>query len=253
MKKKLKWKANAVVRSALNDLIRKRKLFDRAGKELVKACDGYIFPADVYFIATCNRALQNFDAFSMAMKADYYSTSMVLMRVQLDSVLRCYGLTQTKDPHAAAQEVINGSKLSNLKDKLGKKLIDSHLVDLVSNLAETNKVIKHIYTLSSSYVHLSDSAIHHMLGRARPMPTGTQQGIFIGSAEPHVPMAAKLQLVQAFERITNALIELTLDWANKRVNYENVDDLIKKYGPRSWSVPTTAPESVRFRKVGKSA
>lgn len=232
MKKKFKWKAGAAMRSALNTLASRRKLFDRAGKQLLGACAGKIFPADLYFIATCNRALQNFDAFRMAMKADYYSTSMILLRVQLDSVLRCYGLTQTEDPHATAQQILQGVKLSGLPDKHGKQMKDFYLVELFCKLAEANKVIKHIYKLSSSYVHLSDSAIHHVLGQAKPIATGAH-GFFIGSAEPDVPMLAKLQLVQAFEKVTDVFFDLALNWTTTRGQFGNVDDLIEEYGPKS--------------------
>lgn len=232
MKKKFKWKAGAAMRSALSTLAGRRKRFDRAGKQLLGACAGNIFPADLYFIATCNRALQNFDAFRMAMKADYYSTSMILLRVQLDSVLRCYGLTQTEDPHATAQQVLQGVKLSSLPDKHGKQMKDFYLVELFCKLAEANKVIKHIYELSSSYVHLSDSAIHHVLGRAKLIATG-EHGFFVGSAEPDVPMLAKLQLVQAFEKVTDVFFDLGLSWTTIRGQFGNVDDLIEQYGPKS--------------------
>lgn len=232
MKKKLKWRQGSTVRTALSKLARKRTAFDRAGKMLVSACQGSIFPADVYFIATCNRALQNFDAFRMAMTEDYYSTAMILLRVQLDSVLRCYGLTMLEDAHEAAYQIMGGMKLSDLRDRQGNRLRDSHLVDLFSSLSPANSVIKHIYNLSSGYVHLSDSAMKHVLAQTRKVAMG-QHGFYIGSAEPEIPAVAKLQLVQAFDAISDAFIRLVTQWAGSRSQFGDVDDLIRRFGPQS--------------------
>lgn len=229
MKKKLRWKAGAPVRAALGRLARKRGVFDRAGKILLRSCDGSIFPADVYFIATCNRALQNFDAFRMAMTADYYSTAMILLRVQLDSVLRSYGLTLTIDPHDAAYEIMQGKKLSDLKDGNGARLHDGHLVKTFSQLAPHNSVVKHIYDLCSGYVHLSGSAMEHVLSQTKKMATG-EHGFYIGSVESEVPTFAKLQLVQAFDKITEVFIAVALRWADNRDKFGEVEDLMKRFG-----------------------
>lgn len=221
----------------MSTLARKRSAFDRAGRQLLEACDGTIFPGDVYFIATCNRALQNFDAFRMAMTADYYSTAMILLRVQLDSVLRCYGLTLTLDPHEAAYEILQGKKLSKLKDKSGVPLKDVHLVETFSKLAPSNAAILHIYDLSSGYVHLSRSAMNHVLAQTKTTTMG-QRGFYIGSAEPEVPAFAKLQLIQAFDKITEALVELAAHWAGMRNQFGQVDELIKRFGPQAVLVAT---------------
>jgi hypothetical protein len=231
MKKQLKWKAGAAVRAALRALAAKRSGFDKAGKQLLSACGGTIFPADVYFIATCNRALQNFDAFRKVMAADYYSTAMILLRVQLDSVLRSYGLTLTADPHEAASAVAQGTKLDKLKDKDGNPLKDFHLVATFVKIAPANAAVKHIYELTSGYVHLSEAAMHHVLGQTKKTPDG-QSGFYIGSAEPEVPVHAKLKLVQAFDKVTETFLALAADWVETRRRFGDADDLMKKYGPK---------------------
>lgn len=232
MKKQLKWQAGAAVRAALNALAHKRSTFDKAGKQLIGACGGNIFPADVYFIATCNRALQNFDAFRKVMSADYYSTAMILLRVQLDCVLRCYGLTMTGDPHGSAQKVMHGEKLSSLKDqKANVQLSDKHLKETFAALSPANTVIKQMYDTASGYVHLSEAAIHHVLGQTEKTATGQSQ-FYIGSAEPKIPQGAKLQLVIAFDKVTEAFTALAAHWAESRHQFGDPDDLVKKYGPK---------------------
>lgn len=168
----------------------------------------------------------------MAMAADYYSTAMILLRVQLDSVLRCYGLTLTENPHDAANQIMQGKKFSDLKDGSGNRLQDFYLVKAFSAIAPSNAVVTHIYNLSSGYVHLSDSAVNHVLGQTKKMTTG-QHGFYIGSAEPEVPAFAKLQLVQAFEKITDAFIELAAHWAASRDQFGTTAELIQRFGPRA--------------------
>ncbi|MBB3291713.1 hypothetical protein FHT39_000352 [Mitsuaria sp. BK045] len=232
MKKSRRWRNGATVRSALSKLASQRRHFDTAGKQVITACAGSIFPADVYFMATCNRALQNFDAFQLTMKADFFSTSMILLRVQLDSVLRCYGLLQTTDPHDVATQVMNEVKLSKIKDKHGKPMTDAYLVDLFSSISDANKAIKHVYSLSSGYVHLSNAAIGNLLSKAKPTDAG-QHGFYIGAGEPEVPTKAKLELVQAFNAVTNVIFQIAAEWAKTRGTFGNDDDLIAKYGPKA--------------------
>ncbi len=231
MKKSQRWKEGTPVRTALNRLASRRRRFNGAGKQLIEACAGSIFPADVYFMASCNRALQTFDAFQLTMKADFYSTSMILLRVQLDSVLRCFGLLQTSDPHEVASEVVKGTKLSKLKDKHGQQMKDGYLVDLFSANAPSNNIIKHVYTLTSGYVHFSDAAIHNLLRKTRPTASG-QRGFYIGAAEPDISAADKLHLIQVFEKVTDVIFELGTHWPEVRGSFGKVEDLIAKYGPK---------------------
>ncbi|KAI1694085.1 hypothetical protein Ddc_22366 [Ditylenchus destructor] len=207
MKKRQRWRNGATVRGALSKLASHRRHFDTAGKQVITACAGSIFPADVYFMATCNRALQNFDAFQLTMKADFFSTSMILLRVQLDS-------------------------LSKIKDKHGKPMTDAYLVDLFSSISDANKAIKHVYSLSSGYVHLSNAAIGNLLSKAKPTDAG-QHGFYIGAGEPEVPTKAKLELVQAFSAVTNVIFQIAAEWAKARGTFGNDDDLIAKYGPKA--------------------
>lgn len=231
MKKSQRWKEGAALRAALGRLAAKRRHFVHAGKDLVTSCAGSIFPADIFFIATCNRALQNFDAFQMAMKADFFSTSMILLRVQLDSVLRGYGLTQTADPHETANAILNGAKLTKLKDKNGQPMTDANLVKAFCGIAEVNKSIEHIYGLTSGYVHLSGAAIHNVVSKSKKLPSGAR-GIYIGAVEPEVPMLAKLQAVNAFEKVTDVIFEMVRQWSSVRASFGDEEALIARYGPK---------------------
>lgn len=231
MKKSQRWKEGAALRTALRRLAGRRRRFEHAGKDVVTACAGSIFPADIFFIATCNRALQNFDAFQMAMKADFFSTSMILLRVQLDSVLRGYGLTQTTDPHETANEILNGAKLTSLKDKNGQPMTDANLVKSFCAMSDANKSVEHIYGLTSGYVHLSGAAIQNLMSKSKKLPSGAR-GIYIGAAEPEVPMLAKLQAVNAFEKVTDVIFEMARQWSSRRGSFGDKEALIARFGPK---------------------
>lgn len=187
--------------------------FDSIGKQLFSACNGKLFPADALFLASCNRALQVLNSFVLLMRNNSYSCSMALLRLQLDSVLRLYGITKTNDVHASANEVIQGKKLSSIKDKAGKKLHDGHLVDLFSEL---NPWVKHVYKTCSGYIHLSDASFYHLMLKSESIPNSTEKMFYIGPDESEIEEKHKLELVQAFKALTIGIQDLTIEWAAKR-------------------------------------
>ncbi|GAB1057730.1 MAG: hypothetical protein WAqMacA_41010 [Shewanella algae] len=202
------------------------KDFEPLGKELFKVCDGKLFPADALFLSSCNRALQVLDSFILLIKNDYYSCSMALLRLQLDTVLRLHGLTKTKDIHASANKVIQGTKLSNIKDKKGKKLQDGYLVDL---LAIQNPWIKHVYKLCSGYVHLSDSSFYHLIKKSESIPQSGEREFYIGSDESEIEEQHKLELIQAFKVATIGIQKLVTEWIEKRHHFGTNEELEKLY------------------------
>lgn len=234
MKKKYKWDGAAGIRSALNELANGRKRLVITTRSLVEACEESIFPADLYFVAACNRALQNLDAFAMAMKADQYSTAMVLLRVQMDSLLRCFAITQTNDPHQTAFRVGTGKRLNELKDKHGCKLSDNRIVKLAIQQG-ASEALESLYHETSGYVHMSDYAFKSLLAKTRAMGSGEQYRLHIGSTDPDVPAAEKIKQVKIFGQMTLLLTESSKSWTKCRRQFGSTDALQKKYGPKAWS------------------
>ena len=203
-----------------------RKNFEPIGKKIFEVCGGTLYPADVLFLASCNRSIQVLDGFLLLMKNSSYSCSMALLRIQLDTILRLYGITQTKDVHESANEIIKGTRLSDIKDCTGKKLQDGHLVNLIS---VQNPWVRHVYKLCSGYIHLSDMSFYHLIGLSETVPNSTERVFYIGSNEEHVEEQYKLELIEAFKVITVAVQSLTNDWLENRHHSGSFEELAKKY------------------------
>jgi len=200
--------------------------FDTIGKELFDSCEGQLFPADALFLASCNRALQVSHGFTLIVKNGGYSCGVALLRLQLDSILRLYGITITHDAHDSANKVICGEKLSKIKDKTGKRLSDGYLVNL---LAKENPWLTHVYSLCSGYIHLSDVSFHHLLNKSEAIPESNERGFYIGSDESEIEIKHKLELIQAFSVATEGIQEIARQWAAQRHQFGKNKNLKKKY------------------------
>lgn len=92
-----------------------------------------------------------------------YSSAIALVRMQLDSVLRLYGIISSGDRHLFAERVMHGVLLCELKDKTGKKMTDRRLEDEFKKLAPW---AEELYEHCSGYIHLSSNHITYFLGAA---------------------------------------------------------------------------------------
>jgi hypothetical protein len=202
------------------------KGFEPLGRGIFSACGGNLFPADALFLASCNRSLQVLDAFILLIRNNHYSCSVVLLRIQLDTVLRLHGITRTKDVHATAHEVIQGKKLSTIKDKNGNALQDFYLVNLI---AKDNPRLKHIYKLCSGYIHFSDQIFFHLLHQSESIPNSEERIFNIGANESKIDVKHTLELIQAFKVVTVGIQNLIQEWMNKRHVFGTNEELKKTY------------------------
>lgn len=203
-----------------------RSNFEQVCKNLLEECEGKLFPADILFLASCDRAIQVLDGFSLLMKNGNYSCCMALFRLQLDTVLRMYGITKTKDIHESAHRVICGTKLSDIKDSSGKKLRDAYLVEL---FAVDNSWVTDVYKICSGYIHLSNKSIYHLVDKAKKISNSTDRIFYIGSDDEYIDIQDKVELLEAFNLITNAVQKFIYEWITNRLKFTTFEDLLKKY------------------------
>lgn len=215
---------NVDVNKTIAELGELRKKHNDYGKRLFTVANGKLFPCDAMYLSILNRSLELFDGFVLLMKNNNYGCGMALLRMQLDNVLRFYGVLHTVDPHATAHAMLNGTKLSALKDRKGKKLKDFYLVEL---MAKDNSWVNHVYKLTSGYIHLSNEHVLHMLGRSQSVGDG-QRKLYIGSDDDHVDAQHKIELIKAFGSITAGVFKLLAEWEKLSKNYCSAD-LENKY------------------------
>lgn len=207
------------VDKAVEELEALRVQHDYAGKKLLNACNGRLFPCDALYLSVLNRSIELFDGFLLLIKNGNYGCGFPLLRIQLDNVLRFNGVLHALDAHETANAIFQGAKLSSLKDKSGKMLRDYYLVEIMS---KNNSWVKHVYQLASGYIHLSDQHIFHMLGRSQSTGNG-ERDFFVGSSDEHVEPKDKVELIKAFGVITEGVFKLLPEWEKLSKDYDPVE------------------------------
>ncbi|RLA03516.1 MAG: hypothetical protein DRQ54_10665 [Gammaproteobacteria bacterium] len=202
--------------NALSKLEKIRDEHDLFGKKLIALSNGKIFPCDALYLSVLNRSLELFDGFLLLAKNGKYGCCMAMLRMQLDNVLRFYGVLLTEDPHETSNNIFKGTPLYKIKDKKGKQLKDYYLVECLS---ENNDWISRVYKLCSSYVHLSDQHIFHMLGRTEDAGNG-ERNFYIGSSDEHVEEKHRIELVNAFAVVTKGIFKFFPEWEKLSKEYD---------------------------------
>lgn len=178
------------------------------GQKTIALANEKIFPCHALYLSVLNRSLEVLDGFLLLNKNGNYGCCMALLRIQLDNILRFYGVLLTKDPHRTANSIRQGKQLNKIKDKNGKFLKDYYLVKALS---KQNDWVSRVYKLSSGYIHLSDQHVFQMLERTEVADNG-DRNFYIGSDDGHIDDKHKLELVKAFTVITLGIFKLFNEW-----------------------------------------
>ena len=116
-----------------------------------------LFKTDLYFCAMLNKSLQVTDGFIEMIKRRNLSCSGILLRTNMDNCLRMFALYIAEDPEEIVDCVINGNRISRLKDKDRQFLGDGYLKD---KLGKYDRKIIQVYNNASGYVHFSDKGFY---------------------------------------------------------------------------------------------
>ena len=92
------------------------------GQRTLVLANEKLFPCHGLYLSVLNRSYEVLDGFLLLIKNGNYGCCMALLRIQLDNILRFYGVLLTKDPHRTANLVMQGTQLNKIKDKKGKRL-----------------------------------------------------------------------------------------------------------------------------------
>ncbi len=208
---------------ALSKLEELREKYDIYGKKTFEL-SGKLFPCDAIYLSVLNRSLELLDGFLLLARNGKYGCCMAMLRMQLDNILRFYGILITEDPHKTSNSIFSGTPLSKIKDKSGNYLKDFYLVECLS---KNNEWVSRIYKLCSSYIHLSDQHIFQLLSRAEDAGNGEKR-FYIGSGDDHIDKEHRLELVNAFVIVTEGVFKLFDEWEKISKKY-NQNTLKNQY------------------------
>jgi hypothetical protein len=183
-----------------------------AGKALFEACSAHFLPMDVLALAVLDRSLSTAKGFCVLMRNGGYLPAAGLLRMQLDSVVRFYGVMRQPDPHDLANRMVNGDRLARIKDANGDRLHDAALRAL---LKQAVPWVDHVYSIASGYVHLSEQHARHLAQRCALGPDGKRQ-IAIGDADEYLRDDQRHDLAHAFAVVTRGVPTTVRLWIDVR-------------------------------------
>ncbi|MCC3172143.1 hypothetical protein [Streptococcus sanguinis] len=141
------------------ELDKKLSRFKNLRTEAVELSKGIIgnnlFQKDQFFTSALGKLVDVLDGLSIMLRERNISCSGVLLRVQLDNLMRVFAAFISEDRKKFISSFLEGISINRLKDDDGKLMTD---VRLRSRLALYCPKIDKVYKEMSGFVHLSDSA-----------------------------------------------------------------------------------------------
>jgi hypothetical protein len=141
-----------------------------------------------------------------------------LLRVQLDTALRCFASSLATDVDDFDAHALKGGRIDRYKDRNGQRLTDRYLVDQLTKLEPTFAWIEHVHESTSGFIHM----------RGRQMLVMSQVGvdremtISFTVHDDNWPEAQMAEAVDAFGKATDVTLRLVSRWCEQKSGYRAV-------------------------------
>lgn len=192
-----------------NDLNTRLREIEIVAGELTKLPDKYLGPlgtaiSDVewFVLAAIKKTISLSHAFCTLIRAKNTLAAAALVRLQLDTAMRIFGLTLVDDMEAAGSRLMNDESYRKLKSRDNEPLTDAFLH---RKLNETYPGLTEAYEDASSYVHLS--GMHIKTGMWSQPGTATLFFHLFGTDEAR-PDDWFFGLVDSFDQATRLTADL---------------------------------------------
>lgn len=116
-----------------------------------------LFEDDLFFTSAISRSVDILDGLSNLLKDRNITCAGVLLRTQIDNLMRVFAAFIAKDRKDFIRKFLKGVHIRKMLDNRNRKMFDAVLIDRIS---EYYPDIREIYQKASGYVHLSDVAFH---------------------------------------------------------------------------------------------
>ena len=153
----------------------------------------------LFLLAALQRVESNVAGFRSMVHSKNYPIACAILRMQIDTAMRVYGLRLMADPHDGATKLLAGERYDRIRPRAkGDKLRDSVLLDAIDS---EYGWMKRVYRRVSGMVHLSGMHIHHAIDYSNKVQNddGSLSIHFvIGPSSPNLPDNLFHELTQAF-------------------------------------------------------
>ena len=170
-----------------------------------------IYPVDMLAIGVINRSLSLTYGFSTLIKSKNYIAAAHLVRPHLDNYLRFYAVWLVDNPHDFASLVLKGERIDKLKDKKGKYLRDSYLVEIAT---KEYPWMANVYTVTSGFIHLSKK---HVFTSTKLKNSKERTAEFLVSkTDKYVPKESIIEGIECMTEISYCILNLLLGWTETK-------------------------------------
>lgn len=167
----------------------------------------YMRGPDMLLLGVLKRVMSTSRGFVDLVKNTHFLCAAPLVRFQLDSALRFYGVLVTEDPHQAALDVIGGARIGRMRGSCGRLLSDRYLVELLS---DDYPWVETVYRHSSDYVHLSSA---HIFAPVFTVDDNTNTVLMVLTEEDVCAPAERwIELVECFQEVTRLVASVFESW-----------------------------------------
>lgn len=193
--------------------------YERARNDLYELCNVIPnFPSCCeherhFLLAVIRRTFSLEVAFRQSLESRNGQMAMTLVRLNLDTLARLYGLYWAEDTNGMtaetfAKDVAQGKSIKDMKLRGAKvKASDRWLIRQIENLAEWIPIV---YKKTSGAIHFSDFHITQLLQQAKPMRKLADGSLYVelsvGPGEKDASPELYRELQQAFLHISLMLI-----------------------------------------------
>lgn len=210
------------IKIKLDDLESTEQTFKDLGKQMMEPGQD-LFPLDMLAVGVINRSLSLLTGFATLIRTNNYIAAAHLARPHLDNFLRFYASWLVDNPHEFAMNVMKGVRIDKLKDRDGKLLRDSHLVEVAS---KEYPWMRNVYTETSGFIHLSKK---HVFTSTTIKDKEERTVEFrVGKEDKYVPEESKLEAVECMIEITKSIIKLLEGWIWTKRNPDIIEELKKQ-------------------------
>jgi hypothetical protein len=215
---------NPRVEKALQKLKCYEKTHLKLHEDMFSGRRGAWYELDFLAVATLNRSLCLTTGFCTLIKARNFIAAVPLLRLQLDNLMRFSAAWLVDDPHGFAREVVNGTRIKDLKDRSGERMHDSYLKKIC---VKDYPQVSGLYENASDYIHLSNK---HVFNAIQASKTGDGKFTAKVSAEDeYIPDETYLEAIQLFDATTKVLFSHFSRWIATKDHPQDIEKLRKSF------------------------
>jgi hypothetical protein len=184
----------------------------QVNKALLKANPQRLFAIDMLAMSAIYRSYLLIPGFSQMIQQENLICAAPLIRLQIDNCLRFFASSLVQNADDFSKAVLRGDKVSNIKDRDGKKMTDAHLV---KQFSVHYPWFRKVYEETSGYVHLSRKHFYNAIKTSHEDGTFTNQ-LLRTPKDSFVPDETYDEAVEAFTEITDVFLELMQSWTDQK-------------------------------------